>query len=109
LAAPIFSSAAGWWRGGCWLGLNKGGLAWQSYGFSRVKTKTYLLLVFFDLARVANFGRLRMTPLGTSCLEIARFDGIWSCGPMFCQPCGFRREQCEALLSVPIMRHDVPW
>jgi hypothetical protein len=46
--------------------------------------KIYLLLALINLAGALNSERLRQqTPLGTSCLEIAGSDGIWSCIPMF--------------------------
>jgi hypothetical protein len=63
-----------------------------------------------DLVGVVSSGRLRrQTPLGTSCLKIARSDEIRSCAPMFFRSFGFRRERHKALLSVTIMEHIVLW
>jgi hypothetical protein len=64
------------------------------------------MLVLLDLTGVSSFGRFRwQSPLGDSCLEIARSEVIRSCVSIFFPTVwfGFRREQCEALQSVAIM------
>jgi hypothetical protein len=57
-----------------------------------------------DLARVSSFRRLRhRTPLGTSGLEIAKSDGIWSSTPIFFLTVLFQRERDEALFIMGLI------
>jgi hypothetical protein len=60
----------------------------EAIGGPRIPTRDESLIcrmhVPIDLAAVLCFGELcQCTLLGDSCLEIARFGGIWSCALIF--------------------------
>jgi hypothetical protein len=80
-------------------GLNKGG----GPRVPLAKTNIFFILVFLDLAGVFSSGRLlQRTPLGTSCLGIARSNGICLAYPCFFWLFGFRGNIVKVFCLLPL-------